>query len=213
MQNNIAVLLPYKDQFIKDNAGSASIWVKDFSKDSKLKKNTTIFGYTSNVSKTFDNFNYVNLKFSNFGVQSKNLKYVNKFIDVLNKKKFSLIEIHNRPSYILHIEKNLPNQKYILVIHNNPQTLRGAVTPKERKHLIKLCSKITFVSNWVKEKFFEGLDIKNHEKTQVLYPAINKISKMPKKEKIITFVGKLNHSKGYDTFGRAIIRILKKLYN
>lgn len=210
MQNNIAVLLPYKDQFIKDNAGSASIWVKDFSKDSKLKKNTTIFGYTSNVSKTFDNFNYVNLKFSNFGVQSKNLKYVNKFIDVLNKKKFSLIEIHNRPSYILHIEKNLPNQKYILVIHNNPQTLRGAVTPKERKHLIKLCSKITFVSNWVKEKFFEGLDIKNHEKTQVLYPAINKISKMPKKEKIITFVGKLNHSKGYDTFGRAIIRILKK---
>ena len=103
-----------------------------------------------------------------------------------NKKKFSLIEIHNRPSYILHIEKNLPNQKYILVIHNNPQTLRGAVTAKERKHLIKLCSKITFVSNWVKEKFFEGLDIKNHEKTQVLYPAINKISKMPKKEKIIS---------------------------
>ncbi len=43
MQSNIAVLLPYKDQFIKDNAGSASIWVKDFSKDSKLKKNTTMF--------------------------------------------------------------------------------------------------------------------------------------------------------------------------
>ena len=88
MQNNIAVLLPYKDQFIKDNAGSASIWVKDFSKESKLKKNITIFGFTSNVSKTFDNFKYVNLKFSNFGVQSKNLKYVNKFIDVLEKKKF-----------------------------------------------------------------------------------------------------------------------------
>ena len=32
MQNKIAILLPYKDQFIKDNAGSASIWVKDFSK-------------------------------------------------------------------------------------------------------------------------------------------------------------------------------------
>jgi len=78
MQNNIAVLLPYKDQFIKDNAGSASIWVKDFSKDSKLKKNTTIFGYTSNVSKTFDNFNYVNLKFSNLKLNfyHHNLKYI-----------------------------------------------------------------------------------------------------------------------------------------
>ena len=67
-----------------------SNWVKDFSKESKLKKNTTIFGFTSNVSKTFDNFKYVNLKFSNFGVQSKNLKYVNKFIDVLEKKNFLL---------------------------------------------------------------------------------------------------------------------------
>ena len=166
--NNIAILLPYKDQFIKDNAGSASIWVKDFSKISKFKKSITVFGYTSNIEKVFDNFKYVNLKFSNFGIQSKNLQYVNKFIDVLKKAKFSLIEIHNRPSYILHIEKHTSNNKYILVIHNNPQTLRGAVTVKERKRLLKICSKITFVSNWVKEKFFEGLDIKNHEKCQRL---------------------------------------------
>jgi len=208
--NNIAILLPYKDQFIKDNAGSASIWVKDFSKISKFKKSTTVFGYTLNTKKVFDNFKYVNLKFTNLGIQSKNLQYVNRFIDVLKKNKFSLIEVHNRPSYILHIEKYISNNKYILIIHNNPQTLRGAVTIKERERLLKVCRKITFVSNWVKEKFFEGLDIKNHEKCHVIYPGINKISKFPKKEKIIIFVGKLNHSKGYDTFGRAIIKILKK---
>ena len=49
--NNIAILLPYKDQFIKDNAGSASIWVKDFSKTSRFRNLTTVFGYTSNTSK------------------------------------------------------------------------------------------------------------------------------------------------------------------
>ena len=38
MQDKIAILLPYKDQFIKDNAGSASIWVKDFSRKSIYKK-------------------------------------------------------------------------------------------------------------------------------------------------------------------------------
>ncbi len=210
MQSKIAILLPYKDQFIKDNAGSASIWVKDFSKNSRYKKNTTVFGYTNNTNKIFNDFKYINLKFSKIGIQSNNLQYVNKFIDVLKKKKFSIIEIHNRPSYILHIEKYISKNKYILVIHNNPQSLRGAVTPKDRKKLIKVCSKIIFVSNWVKEKFFEGLDIKNHEICQVVYPSINKISKLPKKEKLITFVGKLNHSKGYDTFGKAIIRILKK---
>ena len=56
MQGKIAILLPYKDQFIKDNAGSASIWVKDFSKNSRYKKNTTVFGYTSNINKIFNDF-------------------------------------------------------------------------------------------------------------------------------------------------------------
>ena len=88
MQDKIAILLPYKDQFIKDNAGSASIWVKDFSKKSRYKKNTTIFGFTNNTNKIFDNFKYINLKFSKFGIQSNNLQYVNKFIEVLKKKKF-----------------------------------------------------------------------------------------------------------------------------
>tara|TARA_B100002051_G_scaffold51125_1_gene46237 strand:- start:136 stop:420 length:285 start_codon:yes stop_codon:yes gene_type:complete len=88
MQGKIAILLPYKDQFIKDNAGSASIWVKDFSKNSIYKKNTTVFGFTNNTKKIFDNFKYINLKFSKFGIQSNNIQYVNKFIDVLKKKKF-----------------------------------------------------------------------------------------------------------------------------
>ena len=82
MQGKIAILLPYKDQFIKDNAGSASIWVKDFSKKSIYKKNITVFGFTNNTKKIFDNFKYINLKFSKFGIQSNNIQYVNKFIDV-----------------------------------------------------------------------------------------------------------------------------------
>ena len=88
MQGKIAILLPYKDQFIKDNAGSASIWVKDFSKNNIYKKNITVFGFTNNTKKIFDNFKYINLKFSKFGIQSNNIQYVNKFIDVLKKKNF-----------------------------------------------------------------------------------------------------------------------------
>ena len=33
---------------------------------------------------------------------------------------------------------------------------------------------------------------------------------MPKKEKIISFVGKLNKSKGFNIFGLSILKILKK---
>ena len=39
----IAILLPFKDTYTKDKAGSASIWVKDFIKKSKYKKNIYVY--------------------------------------------------------------------------------------------------------------------------------------------------------------------------
>ena len=35
---DIAILLPYKENFTENNAGAASIWVKDYLNRSKLKK-------------------------------------------------------------------------------------------------------------------------------------------------------------------------------
>ena len=51
----------------------------------------------------------------------------------------------------------------------------------------------------------------NSEKLLVIHQSAskNKIN-IKNKKKIITFVGKLNLSKGYDLFGKAIIKILNK---
>ena len=149
------------------------------------------------------------IKFNRYGF-GKNLNYVNKFVNSIADQKIDLIEIHNRPSYLINIKSYYPEKDYILVFHNNPQALDGSRSPKEREKLINNCSKIIFVSNWVKEKFFQGLKIKNSENSEIVYPSIEPINKMPKKEKIITFVGKLNHSKGYDLFGKSIIKILNQ---
>ena len=37
MNKKIFIILPHKDQFIKNYAGSASIWVKDFLKTQNIK--------------------------------------------------------------------------------------------------------------------------------------------------------------------------------
>ena len=37
MSKKIFIILPHKDQFIKNYAGSASIWVKDFFNRSRFK--------------------------------------------------------------------------------------------------------------------------------------------------------------------------------
>ena len=45
----IFILLPHKEKFSTKGSGSASIWVKDFYKLSKFKKNISVYG--SNVKK------------------------------------------------------------------------------------------------------------------------------------------------------------------
>ena len=78
---------------------------------------------------------------------------------------------------------------------------------------MKHCFKIIFNSNWSKRRFLEGMhsDYVNSEKLVVINQSAqrNKVN-LNNKKNIITFVGKLNKSKGYDLFGQSIIKILNK---
>ena len=209
----IAILLPFKDTYTKDKAGSASIWVKDFIKKSKFKNKILVYGYIKNLNKEnlINRKHYINIDYNfDYFIGSKNKKYVQIFNKLIEKKKFDLVELHNRPNYINHLNKDL---KKILIFHNDPLKLSGSVKVKEREKILENCEKILFVSNWVKERFFEGFKTKNDEKCEIVYPSINKLKKFPKKENIIIFVGKLNKSKGYNLFGSAIIKILNEFKN
>jgi glycosyltransferase involved in cell wall biosynthesis len=91
--------------------------------------------------------------------------------------------------------------------------IRGSQKVKERTDILNKCSNIIFVSKWVKKKFFEGLSYKSSQKCIVIYPAIKRLNKFPIKQNIITFIGKLNKSKGYDLAGEAVVNILNKYKN
>ena len=62
----------------------------------------------------------------------------------------------------------------------------------------------------MKNKFFEDLPYTHRNNCDILYPAIKPIKKLPKKEKLIIFTGKLNSSKGFDIYGKSVIKILNK---
>ena len=212
-KKKIAVLIPFKDQFTNSNAGSASIWIKDFNKRSSYKKSIKIYGNTENINDVIDKKNYKNINFNNYSFKSKNITYVDHFIKLIKKENFDLIEIHNRPSYIHYLLKKNIKTKLILIFHNNPLALGGSKSVSERKELLNRCEKLIFVSNWVMEKFFHGLDRKSDSKCIVIYPSIDPIRRFPGKKNIISFVGKLNKSKGFHLFGYVIVRILNKYKN
>ena len=85
--------------------------------------------------------------------------------------------------------------------------MKGSKTRKERLNILKSVEKLVFVSDWVRERFFVDIDQKLETKTEIVYPSVNK-QRIVNKQKNIIFVGRLNHSKGYDLFKDAIIRIL-----
>ena len=207
----ISILLPFKENFSPHYAGAVSLFINDTLKISKFKKNTVVFGNTH--FKQIFNLNYKNISLDKKLFQSQNKRYVEEFINLEKKRKSDLIELHNRPIYLNFIINKLINRTYILYFHNDPLTMSGSKTISERIFLMKNCFKIIFNSNWSKKRFLQDMksDFINSEKLVVINQSAKKnLINLDNKKKIITFVGKLNKSKGYDLFGQSIIKILDK---
>ena len=206
----IAILLPYKENFSKEYAGAVSIFVNDTNKLSKYKNKIKVYGFTDEKSK-LDRYQNINLKKKIF--QSTSSQYLKNFIKIIKKRNIDILEIHNRPHYIKLLGE-VNNCKKILYFHNDPLKMQGSISKSERERLIDNTDKIVFNSNWSKSRYLINLEnYKNNDKLEVVHQSTSfKKINFRKKKKIISFIGKLNASKGYDIFGNAIVRILNK-YN
>ena len=91
--------------------------------------------------------------------------------------------------------------------------MNGSISITERKYLLQNIDFIIFNSNWSKKRFFIGIDDNNSikSKTAICFQSAPKTKiNFSKKEKLISFVGKLNSAKGYDLFGETVCKILDK---
>ena len=208
----ISILLPYKENFSPDHAGAVSLFVNDITNVSKFKKSTYIFGNTSAKKKLSKN--YINLELEKNIFESTSKKFVESFVKYEKKINSDLIEVHNRPNYI-NLIKNEYDKRLILYFHNDPLSMSGSKKVSEREELLHNVDKLVFNSEWSRTRFFVNIkDNSMYKKTDVCYQSAPKCKiDFKKKEKIISFVGKLNRAKGYDLFGNAIKKILDKHKN
>ena len=204
----ISILLPYKENFSANYAGAVSLFVKDTSLFSKYKNDIFVFG-NMDFKKPFLN-NYININLKKKILQSTSKNYVKSFIDEESKINSDIIEIHNRPNYIKYL-KDIKNKKIILYFHNDPLTMNGSKSVEDRLFLLNNIDKILFNSNWSQKRFFINIENEDllKQKTSVCYQSTSRVKiDFKKKQKLISFVGKLNKAKGYDLFGNAIMKIL-----
>ena len=206
----ISILLPYKENFTVNKSGAVSLFVKDLINNKKKTNLIKVYGDTE--EKKFLNKNYVNLNIKKKFFRSTSNTYIDKFL--LHEKKFSsdIIEIHNRPSYVAKIKKSTKS-KIILFFHNDPLSMNGSKTIDERNYLLKNIDHFIFNSKWSLSRF--KINLKNFNvyknKFSVVYQCVSKKKiNFKKKKKVISFIGKLNSAKGYDVFGKSIIKILNK---
>ena len=202
-----AIILPLKESFSNKDFGAVSIWVNYYLKFSKLNKDL-IF-----CKKLPENYKYLNKNVCPIPIEGKfytNQKYIKNISLEIKKKNIESVEIHNRPEYAFYLIKNNPDLKINLIFHNDPNTIRFSNKTDYKNYLLNNCNKVIFVSNWVKKRFFLNLNINHKNNTEVVYNFIDPIKKFPKKSNTIVFSGKLNKSKGFDIFGKSIIKILNK---
>ena len=207
----ISILLPYKENFSPNYPGAVSLFVNDTLKLSKYKKSIKVYGNTFFKKKFSKNYKNIDLKKSIFGSQSEN--YMDEFIKIEKSNPSNIIEIHNRPHYLKYLINEGVKSKFVLYFHNDPLTMTGSKSLSERKYLTTICEKIVFNSLWSKKRFLENISSGsiNSEKLIVVFQSAskNKVN-LKTKKKWITFVGKLNHSKGYDIFGSSVLKVLNK---
>ena len=205
---NISILLPYKENYSKNYAGAVSIFVNDTNNFSKYKKKIKVYGFTNEKQK-LSNYKNINIKKKFF--LSTSSQYISNFLKTINRKKIDILEVHNRPHYIKYL-KNIKKTKIILYFHNDPLKMQGSTNPKERTELLENTDKIIFNSNWSKSRFLIDLPKSiNDFKIEVVHQSTSKTKvDFNKKQKLISFVGKLNESKGYDIFGKSVLKILNK---
>ena len=203
----IATVLPYKENYTFEKASAASLWVSEFFLKSKFRKDNHIYGYTK--YKDYLTKNYINIDLSNINskFKSSTKEYAKKLIKKFKKNNYDIIEVHNRPLILEELLKNI-DTRYIMYFHNDPLSMKGSKTINQRLDIISKVEKIIFVSEWTQKRFFIDIDDKLKTKTEVVYPSVNLKKKISNKKKYITFIGKLNESKGYDLFAKSIIKIL-----
>ena len=138
---NIAILLPYKEDYSPKYAGAVSIHVSNLQKYSKFKNSTIVYGNTN--KKKFLSSNFKNIKVNSNILFSNNKKYLEKFVELNSDSNPDIVEIHNRPSYVNIIKNNLKS-KIILYFHNNPLTISGSRSKSDRIKLLNECEFIFF---------------------------------------------------------------------
>ncbi len=207
----LATLLPSSEKFGPQSPGAVSLVVKDIIEFSNYCSSSLVLG--SELQQPFHDIRFSPIQPSSLFFLRRSWRYVLGAQRQLAQINPSLIEIHNRATYLTLLQRLQPKQRYTFHLHNDPQGIRGLESPKQRQTFLTKVAAIYCVSDFVKNRYIEGLTV-GHDKVHVIHNGLDMQSIIPcskPREPVILFVGRIIPEKGVLLFAQAARKALTSL--
>lgn len=208
---SIATLLPRREGFGPQKAGAIALVVRDFINYSTFCKNHVVLGSESIPS--FPECVYQTVPLSLWPIFSQSNRYIRGACSKLSQNPPKLIELYNRAIYVPWIKKAFPKTALSFQLVNDPQTIRGLQTPRQRKAFLENVDVVCCISDYLKTRFLEGIEDHNNQVQMIpIGLDVNQIAPTTgKREPVILFVGRVIPEKGALIFAQAMRQVLSRI--
>jgi UDP-glucose:(glucosyl)LPS alpha-1,2-glucosyltransferase len=210
----VAVVLPPNEGFSPESVGAIGLMVQRLGSHQRTSLRTVVVGAALRHT-PFPDPVFEPVRLGIWPPTGRAARYERGVARSLRRMRPSLIEVHNRPELALGLAHRFPDAPTMLVLHNDPQTMRGSVTVRERERLRDLARVVT-VSSYVRDRVLEGL-APGWPSPPVVQPNCVDLAALPppvppeQRDRLILFVGRLVPEKGADSFVAACRRVLPDL--
>ena len=209
-----AVVLPPNEGFSPESAGAIGLVVQRLGAQPALGFDTAVLG----APRAFAPFAvppFQPVQAPAWLPGSRTWRYGWAVARALRRLRPDVIEVHNRPGLALRLARAIPQAPVLLVLHNDPQGMRGMASPAARARLRSLARVLT-VSAWVRDRVMEGVPGTWPAPPVVLPNAIDPAGLPPPvppplRERSFLFAGRLVPEKGVACFLGACAEALPHL--
>lgn len=205
--HDIAVILPHTEFFTHAAASAIGLFVRDTSRQSAYRECLTVYGREDTRTRRFSNIRYQPVEPNMAFLYGEASGYARGLADALKKNRPRMIEVHNSVAIFNLLARHFPNMPIALYLHNDPMTLKGAMTPKQRWHILSRADAVYCSSNFVRRRFLTGLEAGRTEHVHVVH-GYAQTKPRKRKEPLIVYVGHLSQEKGVAELAEAAQTLL-----